>query len=80
LYRFTVDCRSASIASAVALSIESSCYLNHFGGAKQSTTRTARIEKAAPAIFEGRGFLERRSIVKAFAPPRGRPSVSGRAA
>lgn len=35
-------------------------YLFHFAGAKQSATRTARIEKAAPAIFEGRGFLERR--------------------
>jgi uncharacterized protein YdeI (YjbR/CyaY-like superfamily) len=35
-------------------------YLFHFTGAKQSATRTARIEKARPAIFEGRGFLERR--------------------
>jgi uncharacterized protein YdeI (YjbR/CyaY-like superfamily) len=35
-------------------------YLYHFGAAKQSATRVARIEKAAPAIFEGRGFLERR--------------------
>src|SRR5690348_4189672 len=35
-------------------------YLYHFAGAKQSVTRTARIEKAKPAIFEGRGFLERR--------------------
>ena len=35
-------------------------YLYHFAGAKQSTTRAARIEKAMPAIFEGRGFLERR--------------------
>jgi uncharacterized protein YdeI (YjbR/CyaY-like superfamily) len=35
-------------------------YLFHFAGAKQSRTRTARIEKAMPAIFEGRGFLERR--------------------
>ncbi len=34
-------------------------YLYHFAGAKQSATRTARIEKAMPAIFEGRGFLER---------------------
>ena len=34
-------------------------YLYHFGGAKQSTTRTARIEKAKPAILAGRGFLER---------------------
>ena len=35
-------------------------YLFHFAGAKQSVTRTARIEKAMPAIFEGRGLLERR--------------------
>ncbi len=35
-------------------------YLYHFAGAKQSATRTARIDKAMPAIFEGRGFLERR--------------------
>ena len=34
-------------------------YLYHFGAAKQSATRSARIEKAMPAIFEGRGFLER---------------------
>jgi uncharacterized protein YdeI (YjbR/CyaY-like superfamily) len=27
---------------------------------EQSATRTARIEKAMPAIFEGRGFVERR--------------------
>jgi uncharacterized protein YdeI (YjbR/CyaY-like superfamily) len=35
-------------------------YLFHFSRAKQSRTRTARIEKAMPAIFEGRGLLERR--------------------
>ncbi len=35
-------------------------YLFHFTGAKQSATRTARIERAMSAIFEGRGFLERR--------------------
>jgi uncharacterized protein YdeI (YjbR/CyaY-like superfamily) len=35
-------------------------YLFHFTGAKQSATRTARIEKAMAAIFEGRAFLERR--------------------
>lgn len=35
-------------------------YLYHFASAKQSVTRAARIEKAMPAIFEGRGFLERR--------------------
>jgi uncharacterized protein YdeI (YjbR/CyaY-like superfamily) len=34
-------------------------YLYHFGGAKQSATRIARIEKAMPAIFAGKGFLER---------------------
>jgi len=39
---------------------ESGRYLFHFAGAQQSGTRTARIEKAMPAIFEGRGFLERR--------------------
>ena len=35
-------------------------YLYHFGAAKLSATRSTRIEKAMPAIFEGRGFLERR--------------------
>ena len=35
-------------------------YLHHFNAAKQSSTRVARIDKAMPAIFEGRGFLERR--------------------
>jgi len=35
-------------------------YLFHFSRAKQSRTRIARIERAMPAIFEGRGFLERR--------------------
>lgn len=35
-------------------------YLYHFAAAKQSATRAARIEKALPAILEGRGFLERR--------------------
>lgn len=35
-------------------------YLYHFAAAKQAATRVARIEKATPAIFEGRGFLERR--------------------
>jgi uncharacterized protein YdeI (YjbR/CyaY-like superfamily) len=35
-------------------------YLFHFTRAKQSRTRTARIEKAMPAILEGRGLLERR--------------------
>ena len=35
-------------------------YLFHFARAKHSRTRTARIERAMPAIFEGRGVLERR--------------------
>ena len=35
-------------------------YLYHFAGAKQSATREARITKAMPGIFAGRGFLERR--------------------
>jgi uncharacterized protein YdeI (YjbR/CyaY-like superfamily) len=35
-------------------------YLYHFAAAKQSSTRAARIEKAMPAIFAGKGFLERR--------------------
>ncbi len=35
-------------------------YLFHFSAAKQSATRTARIDKAMPRILEGRGFLERR--------------------
>jgi len=32
---------------------------NAESAAKQSATRRARIEKAMPAIFEGKGFLER---------------------
>lgn len=35
-------------------------YLFHFNAAKQPETRTARIEKAIPAILAGRGLLERR--------------------
>ncbi len=35
-------------------------FLFHFNEAKQPATRTSRIEKAAPAILAGRGFLERR--------------------
>ncbi len=34
-------------------------FLYHFAAAKQSATRVARIDKAAPAIFDGRGLLER---------------------
>ncbi len=35
-------------------------WLYHFAGAKQPATRTARIEKSMPAIYAGRGFLERK--------------------
>jgi uncharacterized protein YdeI (YjbR/CyaY-like superfamily) len=34
-------------------------YLYHFAGAKMPATRIARIEKAKPHIFAGKGFLER---------------------
>jgi uncharacterized protein YdeI (YjbR/CyaY-like superfamily) len=34
-------------------------YLYHFGGAKRSETRAARIKKAMPAILAGKGFQER---------------------
>lgn len=48
-------------------------YLYHFAGAKQSATRVARIEKAIPAIFAGRGFLWRgaseRWLTRRLQPP-----------
>lgn len=34
-------------------------YLLHFSEAKQSKTRTSRIEKAKPKIFDGKGYNER---------------------
>ena len=34
-------------------------YLIHFTSAKQSKTRTARIEKSMPKIFSGKGWNER---------------------
>lgn len=34
-------------------------YLLHFAGAKQATTRVARIAKCIPAILAGKGFNER---------------------
>lgn len=34
-------------------------YLLHFSGAKQSKTRTSRIEKCTPKIFEGKGLHDR---------------------
>lgn len=33
-------------------------YLLHFTSAKQSTTRTTRIEKCVPKIFSGKGWNE----------------------
>lgn len=35
-------------------------WLFHFADAKQAATRVSRIDKAAPAILDGRGFLERK--------------------
>ena len=57
--RFRTDARFKRAFEALTPGRQRS-YLYHFGAAKQSATRTARIEKAMPAIFEGRGFLERR--------------------
>ncbi|MCZ7666880.1 MAG: YdeI/OmpD-associated family protein [Chloroflexi bacterium] len=34
-------------------------YLLHFSGAKQSKTRTSRVEKCIPAIFDGKGLNDR---------------------
>lgn len=34
-------------------------YILHFAQPKQSTTRTSRIEKCMPKIFEGKGFHDR---------------------
>lgn len=33
-------------------------YLIHFGSAKQSKTRTSRIEKCIPKILKGKGYME----------------------
>ena len=56
--RFRKDARFKRAFEALTPGRQRS-YLYHFAAAKQSATRTARIEKAMPAIFEGRGFLER---------------------
>ena len=56
--RFKKDARFKRAFEALTPGRQRS-YLYHFGQAKQSATRAARIEKAMPAIFEGRGFLER---------------------
>ena len=57
--RFRKDARFKRAFEALTPGRQRS-YLFHFGAAKQAATRVARIEKARPAIFEGRGFLERR--------------------
>ena len=57
--RFRTDLRFKRAFEALTPGRQRS-YLYHFAAAKQSATRMARIEKAMPAIFEGRGFLERR--------------------
>jgi len=57
--RFRKDARFKRAFKALTPGRQRS-YLYHFAAAKQSATRTARIEEATPAIFEGRGFLERR--------------------
>jgi uncharacterized protein YdeI (YjbR/CyaY-like superfamily) len=57
--RFRSDARFKRAFEALTPGRQRS-YLYHFAAAKQSATRVARIERAMPAIFEGRGFLERR--------------------
>src|SRR5215813_15430529 len=57
--RFRKDARFKRAFEALTPGRQRS-YLYHFAAAKQSATRRARIDKAVPAIFEGRGFLERR--------------------
>ncbi|HXJ21598.1 MAG TPA: YdeI/OmpD-associated family protein [Polyangia bacterium] len=57
--RFRKDARLKRAFEALTPGRQRS-YLYHFAAAKQSATRAARIERAMPAIFEGRGFLERR--------------------
>src|SRR6202163_1587709 len=52
-------------------------YLYHFGAAKQSATRVARIEKAMPAIFEGRGCLGRPKRERGERPGRGAATTQG---
>jgi uncharacterized protein YdeI (YjbR/CyaY-like superfamily) len=56
--RFRKDARFKRAFEALTPGRQRS-YLYHIGAAKQSATRMARIDKAMPAIFAGRGFLER---------------------
>ena len=57
--RFRKDARLKRAFEALTPGRQRS-WLYHFGSAKQSATRVARIEKAAPSIIAGKGFLERR--------------------
>jgi uncharacterized protein YdeI (YjbR/CyaY-like superfamily) len=57
--RFRKDARLERAFEALTPGRQRS-YLYHFAAAKQSATRIARIERAIPAIYAGRGFLERR--------------------
>jgi uncharacterized protein YdeI (YjbR/CyaY-like superfamily) len=57
--RFAADPRFKRAFAALTPGRQRS-YLHHFAAAKQPATRLARIERATPAIFAGRGFLERR--------------------
>jgi len=57
--RFRSDARFKRAFEALTPGRQRS-YLYHFAAAKKSATRLARIERAMRAIFEGRGFLERR--------------------
>lgn len=56
--RFKSDARFKKAFEALTPGRQRS-WLYHFTGAKQPATRVVRIEKAAPAIYAGRGFLER---------------------
>lgn len=56
--RFKQDARFKRAFEALTPGRQRS-YLHHFAAAKQSSTRVARIEKAMPAIFAGKGFLKR---------------------
>ena len=57
--RFRKDARLERAFEALTPGRQRS-WLYHIAAAKQSATRESRIDKARPAIFEGRGFLERR--------------------
>ena len=56
--RFRKDARLKKAFEALTPGRQRS-WLYHFGSAKQSATRVARIEKAKTSILAGKGFLER---------------------